>query len=252
MFSNIEKVCMFIGYPRSGHSLVGSLIDSHDSALIAHELNILKLVSKGMDQQKIFESIVNFTDKSKRRRKKWAGYSYEITDSWQGKYDKLTVIGDKKGGGTSRGIMKNPELIDQLIETFDNKLKFVHVIRNPYDIITTQYSKLIIKTKKSFLRKIDEFFIRVSVINEVKSDGRIPVYDFYHEKLISNPEDNIKELCEYLSLECSEKFLENCTNKLFTEPRKSRFNYKWTDEQIEMVAQGMKKYEHLNAYSYDS
>ena len=38
---------MFIGYPRSGHSLIGSLLDVHPNAIVAHELDALKFVGAG-------------------------------------------------------------------------------------------------------------------------------------------------------------------------------------------------------------
>ena len=43
-FAGLETYCMFIGYPRSGHSLVGSLLDAHSQVVIAHEMNVLKFI----------------------------------------------------------------------------------------------------------------------------------------------------------------------------------------------------------------
>ncbi|PSO51862.1 MAG: hypothetical protein BRC34_14235, partial [Cyanobacteria bacterium QH_1_48_107] len=53
-FQNVDKYCMFIGYPRSGHSLVGSLLDAHPNIIIAHELNALNFVDMGFNQQQIY------------------------------------------------------------------------------------------------------------------------------------------------------------------------------------------------------
>jgi len=44
-FSKLRNFVLFVGYPRSGHSLVGSLIDAHPHAIIAHEVKILAYVS---------------------------------------------------------------------------------------------------------------------------------------------------------------------------------------------------------------
>ena len=46
-FEKLQAYCMFIGYPRSGHSLVGSLLDAHPNIIIAHELNALQFVVAG-------------------------------------------------------------------------------------------------------------------------------------------------------------------------------------------------------------
>ncbi len=40
-FRSVETYCMFIGNPKSGHSLVGFLLNAHNNAVISHELNAL-------------------------------------------------------------------------------------------------------------------------------------------------------------------------------------------------------------------
>ena len=37
-YKNIEKFCFFIGYPRSGHSVVGSILDAHKNIITANDL----------------------------------------------------------------------------------------------------------------------------------------------------------------------------------------------------------------------
>ncbi len=49
--------CMFIGYPRSGHSLIGSLLDAHPNIIISHELNVLKKLYMGWKEQRIYTEI---------------------------------------------------------------------------------------------------------------------------------------------------------------------------------------------------
>ena len=36
---SLKYYCMFIGYPSSGHSVVGAFIDAHRNAIVSHELN---------------------------------------------------------------------------------------------------------------------------------------------------------------------------------------------------------------------
>ena len=40
----VETYCMFIGYLRSGHRLIASLLDAHPNAIATHELDALKFV----------------------------------------------------------------------------------------------------------------------------------------------------------------------------------------------------------------
>jgi len=50
----LEGYCMFIGYSRSGHTLVGSLLDAHPEMVIAHELDALKYIMAGFGRRTIF------------------------------------------------------------------------------------------------------------------------------------------------------------------------------------------------------
>ncbi len=40
-FSKVHTFVLFVGYPRSGHSLIGSMIDAHPNAIIAHEVPLI-------------------------------------------------------------------------------------------------------------------------------------------------------------------------------------------------------------------
>src|SRR5215207_7292340 len=93
---------MFIGYPRSGHSLVGALLDAHPNAIIAHELNALECVEKGVDKGCIFQLVLENSRKFAKSGRRWEGYSYKVSNQWQGRFERLLVIGDKKGGGSTR------------------------------------------------------------------------------------------------------------------------------------------------------
>src|SRR3989344_1389974 len=37
-FSSVRTFILFVGYPRSGHSLIGSIMDAHPNIIIAHEV----------------------------------------------------------------------------------------------------------------------------------------------------------------------------------------------------------------------
>ena len=52
VIDGIEKFVLFIGYPRSGHSIVGSLMDAHPHVVIANEFLLLKYWKYFSDRQK--------------------------------------------------------------------------------------------------------------------------------------------------------------------------------------------------------
>ncbi len=137
MFDNVRTYCMFIGYPRSGHTLISSLLDAHPNVIITNEIDKLEYIEKGFEKEKIFPLLLANSQSFASTGREWTGYSYQVPNQWQGKFKTLQVIGDKKGGTSTLRLFSKPELLRLLWETIDIEKKFIHVIRNPYDNIST-------------------------------------------------------------------------------------------------------------------
>ena len=58
LYSQVESYCMFIGTPRSGHSLVGAFLDAHPDAVVAHEQNAVKYIEAGFDRERLFHLLL--------------------------------------------------------------------------------------------------------------------------------------------------------------------------------------------------
>ena len=61
-------------------------------------------------------------------------------------YLNTQVIGDKRGGGTTMELTEKPEkfaVLKELNESLGIPLKFLHVIRNPFDVISTWVLRLL-------------------------------------------------------------------------------------------------------------
>ncbi|MCA1614387.1 MAG: sulfotransferase, partial [Acidobacteria bacterium] len=136
-FSALRAYCMFVGYPRSGHSLVGSLLDAHPDVVIAHELDALKYVRARFRREQLFHLLLDKSEEFTARGRQWNGYSYEVPGQWQGRRRSLRVIGDKKGGGSTMRLGADPRLLARLRRTVGVPVKLVHVVRNPFDNIST-------------------------------------------------------------------------------------------------------------------
>jgi len=249
-FDAVETYCMFLGYPRSGHSLVGSLLDAHPEVIIAHELDVLKFVAAGFNRNQIFYLLL---ENSRRRAvggREYSGYSYEVAGQWQGRYRKLRVIGDKKGGRSSTRLTAKPELLEAMRKTIDTRSKFIHVIRNPYDCITTMTTRN--QRGLSLENRIHNYFSRVATVAATKE--RIApddILDVRHEALIEEPKKWLAKLCALLGVEPFPDYVDDCARILFKAPQKSRRNLPWSAENIALVAEKMKPYPFLAGYSYD-
>jgi hypothetical protein len=247
-FKSVEKYVMFIGYPRSGHSIFGSMLDAHHNVIIAHEQNILLYLKTGFGKNQIFSLILKNSRDFTKAGRQWEEYNYKIPGQWQGNFDRLTLIGDKKGGVSSIMILKNPDLIDKLQKKIKKKLFFVHVIRNPFDNITTMSRKHKVELKSS----IKSYFRRAEAVKLIKEKhAEVPMLDVKHEDLISNPKVELENMCKFLEINYSEDYLNACASIVMKKPSQTRFKIEWTEEDKELVNQQLADYEFLDAYSFD-
>ena len=250
-FKSVEKYCMFIGYTRSGHSLIGSLLDAHPNIIISHELNALRLFEKGISKRKIYYLILQNSRRQSAAVRQETGYSYQVPNQWQGKFKTLKVIGDKRGSGSNRIIRDNPDILKVLENKIDVPIKFIHVIRNPYDNISTIAYRTHRKGDK-LEYGINLYFKNCEAVQFLKTKvSKNDIYDVRHESLIDDPRTVLKELCAFLEVEAPQDYLEDCAGIIFKSPKKTRFNSHWSNELIELVKNKIGKFEFLREYSYE-
>ena len=103
-YSHVNTILFFIGYPRSRHSLLGSLLDAHPGMVISDETMAFSRW-KSNPNKWIENSIYSFYDTifraseravTKGRRShvfngtvvnKSSSYGYYVPNQWQGRYD---------------------------------------------------------------------------------------------------------------------------------------------------------------------
>ena len=161
VINGIKKFVFFIGYPRSGHSIVGSLMDAHPHMVISNEFLLFRNWKYYSDKQKESGEINPFYKHKSYlfnilyRRSYWdtidgfrseqntkKNYTLSMDSLWQGKFDKyVSVIGDKSGGETSDNYLHSKTTFSRYFEelnaTVKIPIKVIHVVRNPYDQIST-------------------------------------------------------------------------------------------------------------------
>ena len=248
LFKSVEKYCMFVGYTRSGHSLVGSLLDAHPNIIIGHELNALKLFQQGVNCQKIYYFLLQNSRRKAMAGRQETGYSYEVPNQWQGKFQTLKVIGDKRGSATNYIIRNKPEVLKILPDRVDVPIKFIHVVRNPYDNITT----MIARKKADLDYGINSYLTKCKTVAYLKTQVKEQdILDVRHESLIDDPKAVLRQLCEFLEVEINQQYLDDCASIVFKSPKKTRFTYQWDDASIELVRKNIEQYDFLRGYSYD-
>lgn len=245
MFSDIARYVMFIGQPRSGTSLVGSLLNAHPHMWIAQELNALRYVSRGYGRSQLYWLLYMKDREFGQRGRTWTGYDYAVPGQWQGRFEKLLVIGDKKAGLSSEQLGREPELLVRLQHLVMVPIRMFHIVRNPFNVITTIHRK----RKRTTLRKAaDMFFARCATNWTLMQQHPEMVLTVKLEELIAQPKHHLQQMCQFVALSADDAYLQACAAVLFSKPRQSQSAVRWDPSLVDCVQARMQKFPFLQGY----
>lgn len=274
----VEKFVFFIGYPRSGHSIIGSFMDSHPNMIIAHEYPLFRtLLNARMSKNSIFnylykksydELVEGWRGNMNVKNK---GYSLALTGLWQATFTDLKVIGNKHGGSMVQLYRKQPKAVlgamAYLLATINVSMHAIHVVRNPFDMIATQtlYMKTgipgvrINASEKSkfndtkFLTDIAmDMLARFDAAAKLINSLRLPTLEIHNEDLIDGPIRIMKSICDFLGVDCPEYYLKICRQNTFSSSSKSRNAVVWPQSLIDIVHERLKDSPSFQHYSFSN
>jgi len=249
LFDAVETCCAFVGYARSGGTLLASLLDAHPDMVVSHERDALRLLHYGFSRDQIYWLILARDRDFTSNGRQWSGYDYTVPNQWQGRFRKLRVIGDKEAGFTTKRLGRHPELIQRLRETVGTRVRLIHLVRNPYDLITTSWKK---RAGVDLPGSVKYYFYLAQINEGLKrylDDDEL--IELRHESLVADPRGNLARLCKFLGVECLEDYPDDCAGVVFDSPRKTRHTAEWSDELIREVESRMEPFEILRGYRYD-
>ena len=258
-FASVETYCTFIGYSRSGHSLVAALLDAHPNIVMAHELRAVKYVQSGFGRDALYYLLFQMTKVRGHSWKRGSGYTYDVPNQWQGSFEKIRVIGDKHGEFTVCALAENPDLLQKLQDVVRVPIKFVHVVRNPFDNIATFAFKAASYRRSSEViatdieTSIERYFRVCEAVMKVKEMvDSVDVLDFRHEIFVEEPKAQLGELCLWLGVEPSSSYLNDCEKVVFESPRRSRDKIQWNEESKQQVQSKIQLFPFLEGYTFDN
>jgi hypothetical protein len=251
-FRSVECYCMFIGHGRTGHSLVGSLLNGHPEIVVSHELDALRLLDRAevpLSRDQLFSTILQRDAEFTGLGREWTNYSYDVPGTDQGAFDRLRVIGDKKGAASTRRLGQHPELLGELREVVSVPLRVVHVVRNPFDTIASR--RKLKDTWKEY--GVEKFFANadnVELVSEMLDEDEL--FRLHHENHISDTTGVLSELCAFLGVEADEEYLSTCEEFVFDSPKQTRHDIEWRDDEIERIEAKNQNYDWLSQYTFET
>ena len=252
-WKDIETFCMFIGYQRSGHSFIGALLDAHPDAMMGMEVDALNLVQMGYSRKQLFYCLLRNSEVFTRKlNNRWTGFSYAVPGQFQGRFNKLHMIGDKKGGKSTLRLGENPELYDRLKKLVKCRIKVLHVIRHPLDNISTMILRHLPEgralVKEDFQDKMDLYFYKAGINYKLISNKGMDILNIYHEDFISNPRSGLNEILEFVGLAPDDSYIDSCAGVVNEKPHISREKLEWPEDLLNEVNTRTKKYPFLTRY----
>ncbi|XP_065193529.1 uncharacterized protein LOC135824746 [Sycon ciliatum] len=281
VIKNVKTLLLFVGYPRSCHSLVGSILDAHPHMVVAHEYNLLGKWQKWSKSQQTRRLVFNKLYQTSYHQRQTVRtvkhiqdrYSYGIPHQWQGRYkDSITVIGDKRGGLTSRLLTADgpgqvmgssyDDLITHVQKSLNVRVKFIHVVRNPMDNIATMgLRKTKLRNSDNQVEMLDNstiihntarrYFARLVAGVEMVKAMDYPMLDIHCEDLIRSPSEQMKRMCAFLGVDCPQDYMQDSASIIHSKPSVTRNLVNWADSTKELMIREMKKHSFLEKYVPD-
>lgn len=257
---NVERCVLFVGYSRSGSTLLGALRNAHPEIVIAHELDLLILLrspryaaqlgGRGRLVRPIFERDRNIRQLTSYRH---SGYSCAMKTGWQGKYSRLRVVGDKRSRRAAEELNRRPGLLDSLRRRIGMPIRMSFTIRNPCDVVAAEcLSELKINRGTAFatLRDYTPAEAQRPWIGEHsdKMDrviAMLPTADIppaYYENFVAHPRKKLREICAFCDVECADDYPGDYASIVFPAPRPTRAKVRWSLRPTAEIGRMMEKH----------
>jgi hypothetical protein len=246
-WERIRTFCLFVGYGRSGHSAVGSLLDAHPHAAVAHELHAVKRFFEGVPRDVLFDEIFALAQQQAREgryatRAGGGTYRHNLPGQVKDEASGITLIGDKKGAGTAWQFARHGfEHIDRFKAYIGVPVRILHVVRNPFDIVAA-----------GLARGREDFSRTVAVVSRIRTRCLGADWcDVHYEDLIAKPEEEVARIVTFLGLPAVPDHVAHSVAYLYREPHLRRHEVHWPEGMRAMVDALIDRYDYLGRYRWD-
>ena len=244
-----ERVLLFIGQARSGHSLLGAMIDAHPDAVIAHEMDLAAYVRARFSPDQIFYLAWENSRHCARSGRVWGKYAYAVPDGWQGRVRTLRVIGDKKGGSTTDHIAQFPDLPAEIETRLGRPVSFIHVVRNPYDNLATLAG--LVDAPDPMAVALERYRRRLDPCRMLGNRAPDRLLTIHLDDLLADTDCVLGSVADRLGLVPEKNWIAACSAIVRKTPSRTGRNWRWTKDQLETVASLIAETPFLQRYAGD-
>jgi len=248
-FDHLEMYVEFIGYPRSGHSLIAALLDAHPNMIWANELGALLYVHAGFSRHQILNLILRNSVASARSARAWEGYNFPVPQQWQGRSSQIHVVGDKQSEGTTLRLQARPFLLERLRQTMKVPVKFIHVIRHPLDNITTMFQRA--PQPQCLMQVVNYYFQLCQDVRAIRAQVNEDDWlDIHHEAFVAAPSAWLVRLAHWMGQSAPADWVADCAAIVRRAPHCTRDQANWSDALRAQVAMRAAEFAWLRDYEF--
>jgi hypothetical protein len=245
---HLKRFLLIIGNARSGSTLLGAVVDAHPQAVIANESASSGVFWKNLSAEQILADVLNNAGQNAAADRPSRGYTYQIGLPPDAKAE-LLVAGDKVWNPATLILHGKHALIPSLEDRLGVPLAFLHSIRNPFYVIATMHAR----SGAPIADRIRWYFMHCDAATAIRDRLRADRFlDCHHEDLLADPRGVVEKLCGFLEIPIDAGHVAAVQRKLFTQPRRTRDNIVWKDEDVRAIRDGMARFECLSRYPADS
>jgi hypothetical protein len=240
---------MFIAWPRSGHSLVGALLDAHPDMAIAHELHVFDWFGEEFTREQLMYFCWQNARHYGMAGRVWGDFDYTVPGQWQGRVRSLRVLGDKKGGDTSAVLARIPENLANTQKRLRLDMKIIHAVRHPLDNIATMALRLREEgADRPMVLALDRYRRYAQANQRVCETLGPSAITVWHEDLVADPRAELRRLAAFLDVEPDPTWIEACAATVRPSPNRSRDRIRWTESRLDVVRAMAREFDFLRRY----
>lgn len=220
-----DRLALFVGESRTGHTFVAALLACHPEVLAANEYDPLRSLRWNPDWDGD-TLIQDWVDEARKWNLKSGPYRYRFDGFHQRTCDKLGCLVAASAGRNSRSLREDPHAIGRLSQVCRRPVKVIRMLRHPQDVISTQF----LRQRSSLDRLVWRFISRDRICRRAQEAGHGDWLTLYHERLIANPQTQLRRIFAHLELDTDSEFIEELAALVYARPNRSRDRVDWPDE----------------------
>jgi hypothetical protein len=246
-FDQVEHFLFFIGYPHSGSSLVGALLNGHPEMVVSHEADVLRYVRPGLTRNQLFALVLDGDRQFEAIGRSWMGIDYSFPGHAQGTFDRLRVVGDKKAGNSASRMHQDPHLLGRLKSVVGVPLRVIHISRNPFDNVASMHRN----RTKPLAEALERYRRFATAVDDARTQlDPDELMEFNYEAFAADPAPHLRDICRFIGVHGSDDFILASAALVKPSTNRSRDTVTWPPDVRQQVEEMIASRPTLRDYSF--